>query len=381
MKKTLVGLNSIFICLVGLLFISQPAWAVKPIILGVDSPVGKVGEIGRSGDTYSPGHHSIVSYGADLFAVWVQGSSSTMDVVMSQTYEGNNLFLQTQVVMKDESYPCGPSIAVTDHPTDPAKMIVHVVWTTQNNEVKYSRSIRQIGSDSPFETPVLLSTPENGVNWGATIAADNSGNVYVAWHSKGEEYIYLNRSSDSGATWDGSTLIYASVERDLLPSIAVDDQGSVHLTWETTPGVGYSRSDDHGLTWTPAVIASEPTAGHGNWPSIASNNGTDIYISWYASGLHCSHSHDGGLTWQQSSVSSQNGFSSAAVNSSGEITIVHEAPGSNIYLFRSRDNGNNWEGPQFVDDGNCPHVTMDQNDKAVLFFTYWGEIAAFTREF
>jgi photosystem II stability/assembly factor-like uncharacterized protein len=381
MTKKVSVLKLVCLCSALLIFLVQPVWAGKPIETGINAPFIKIGEVGAKGDTYAPGHHSIASFGSDFFAVWVKGTFPNMDVVVNQTDEGKDVFLSDKIVSEGEYYGLGASIAVTEDPSDPLYMIVHVVWTNSNDEVKYSRSVTRVGSSlRSFQTPVILNTPGNGVNWGTTIAADNSGNVYVAWHSRAEENIYLTRSPDSGVTWSGPSLMYSSLARDLLPSLAVDSLGNVHLAWETTPGVGYLRSEDHGLSWSQPKIASDATAGHGNWPSIASVDGDDIYISWYdTSGVNCSYSSDRGVTWQQSLVSSERGFSSLAVSASGEVNVVHDA-GGDVNLYRSKDGGVSWNTPHFLAYGDFPHVTMDQNNKAAFMWTYYGEIAAFTRE-
>lgn len=389
MKRRLAVLGAIVLYVVGFMCATAlPVWAVQ-IDFGLSASYTKVGDMGTKGDTYSPGHHSMVVHGDDIFTTWVRGDSSSKDIVATLKWEnGDDVFYGTETVMKDEYYPNGPSIAVADSLANPARRIVHIAWTTGNKEVKYSRSK---GWNS-YSAPVLLNAPTMGSNWGVSIAADNSGsgNVYAVWSASADENVYVARSLDEGLNWEAPVMVYSSPNRDLLPSVAVDEGGNVHLSWETKPGIGYSRSNDGGKTWNTVVGASGPTGptitGSGNWPSVASRNGTDIYISWYVvgSGIYCSYSHDGGTSWgepEPSLVSTVTGMTSLAVSPDGDVSIVHGSGGI-VTLLRSKDGGESWGKPYIAgSNGDDPHVAIGQNNKAVIMWgDDYGYIVAFTRE-
>ena len=99
-----------------------------------------------------------------------------------------------------------------------------------------------------FEPQRNLMTRTHGLDGGGSIAADGSGNVYVAWHGQarassgeGNRRMWVARSSDDGATfsaegpaWDRPTGACGCCGTAAL----ADAQGSVYLLYRAaTDGV------------------------------------------------------------------------------------------------------------------------------------------------
>ena len=95
---------------------------------------------------------------------------------------------------------------------------IHVAWNGDSEgDPAQSRSsalpLRYARSDeahSRFEPQRNLMTRTHGLDGGASLAADASGNVYVAWHGQakgstgeGNRRVWVDRSSDDGATFSG----------------------------------------------------------------------------------------------------------------------------------------------------------------------------------
>ncbi len=152
-------------------------------------------------------------------------------------------------------------------------------------------------------------------DWEPAIAADpHSPYVYLLTTRYGTEkpcpgncptpFIALAVSADNGATWSPTKPLCACKGKGQFDPIieVVPNTGDVYSLFMIGFNVWFTKSTDHGATWSPAV----KTYGNVSWndkPILAvSNDGKDVYASfngptggdpWVAS------SHDAGATWSQ----------------------------------------------------------------------------------
>jgi hypothetical protein len=97
----------------------------------------------------------------------------------------------------------------------------------------------------------------------ARLANDDDGHVYVAWGEKGQtmESILFNHSSDAGETWLPRPLRLNSggtKTRVRVPRMSVDGRGTVYVVWSSDRNgkldLFLNRSTDHGATWLPQEL-------------------------------------------------------------------------------------------------------------------------------
>ncbi len=164
---------------------------------------------------------------------------------------------------------------------------VYMAWSEQTVQapqpihVYFKRSLDN-GATWPQDGVQIDHAPSPGVQSGASplMAADELGNVYMAWEVRPEfppgNAIFLNRSSDDGATWqtadqriDGSFRALLSLynfqhQPDLL---SADNQGHVHVIFYQPSGtfpeyfkIAFNSSADFGATWNPQakVVMNRP---------------------------------------------------------------------------------------------------------------------------
>jgi hypothetical protein len=107
---------------------------------------------------------------------------------------------------------------------------------------------------------------KDAATYGFQLWHDAAGHVYAAWleRRKTGDSIRFNRSSDYGATWlDADVRIDSDNagkgERGLgYPRRSADTTGKLYVVWSSDQKTGYqlflNRSTDHGATWLPREI-------------------------------------------------------------------------------------------------------------------------------
>jgi Neuraminidase (sialidase) len=174
--------------------------------------------------------------------------------------------------------------------------------------------------------------------------------------------IILETSRDGGKTWSDGTFLCPcrGWSGQFDPLIEVTTDGKVYAVWMNDFNVYFSRSLDHGTTWSSPVAVY----GHVAWtdkPALATEGrGKHVYISWNGptgGDPWVSQSHDFGETWTEGEVVdskryyfafdgdvlpdgtvifSQSSFTYTGPAASAEGVVKHHA-------FISRDRGRTWE--------------------------------------
>ena len=181
----------------------------------------------------------------------------------------------------------------------------------------------------------------------AIAAAPNSSWVYQATTRYGgpkacqqcpDPAIIVRASSDGGVTFGPDRYICAcrNVKAQNDPQLAVATDGTVYAAWlnDYNPGVVFSKSTDHGVTWSTPLTVKGKGLSFSDKPILAINpTGQDVYIAWNASDSYMSVSHNFGASF------------AARVRTNGdslywfaEAGIV--APNGNVYFGESAENQN-----------------------------------------
>ncbi len=206
-------------------------------------------------------------------------------------------------------------------------------------------------------------------DWEPVIAADPSSNWVYQMTTRIDGVkectqcpvspIAFRASSDGGVTWGATKQLcgitcqpYKSWQAD--PQLAVTNTGVVYAVWMNgfTPGVMFSKSSDHGVTWSPRIKV-RATGGWDDFPHLGlSADGKDIYIAINQGKEYVSYSHDFGATWatvKASPGTNQYWFGEGvAVAPNGSVYIsgvfnnsASTNPG-NIFVLRSTNGGVTW---------------------------------------
>jgi len=184
-----------------------------------------------------------------------------------------------------------------------------------------------------------------------------SGNCPTPW-------ISLTISSDGGASWGAAKPLCACKGSGQFDPIieVVPGTGHVYALYMNGFNIMFTKSTDHGATWTVPV----KTYGQVSWndkPVIAvSDNGQHVYVSFNGptgGDPWVTQSHDGGATWAQAKLVDSNRYYfafDADVAPDGTVVFAESSllyggggnkgttPTGTVdeHAFISRDNGATW---------------------------------------
>jgi hypothetical protein len=211
-----------------------------------------------------------------------------------------------------------------------------------------------------------------GNTWEPSVAADpGAPYVYTMYNDFSgakscktcpSPFMVVRASSNGGATFGPEVRIcqcpHIGFQYD--PTIAVSSTGAVYAVWLNNYTIAFSKSTDHGATWSAPTIVSGKLSSDKPWLGI-SKNGTDVYIM-FAKGtggdLYEVHSHNGGATFSTAQMIGTvpgvhyfypNGL--AVLPSGTAVMSASQYPNSNsqtntapisIATFRTTNGGTTW---------------------------------------
>jgi hypothetical protein len=158
--------------------------------------------------------------------------------------------------------------------------------------------------------------------------------------------IVFRSSSDGGTTWGPDRWIALTHESQNDPQIAVANDGTIYavLLNDFVPGIKFTKSSDHGLTWTEPIRLT----GGGRKPAKSdkpvlaiSPNGQHVYIAFNFSDSWVVASHNFGRTFL--TAVKTNSDTRYWFHSGGAI-----APNGDVY-FTAADYSQNFEGDVHID--------------------------------
>ena len=185
--------------------------------------------------------------------------------------------------------------------SDPAPAPIFLVETVQNRT-----------SESGTLEEEFVFTP---IDTMPRIEADEAGRAHAFWLGKADGETGARPLMHSRLEADSISWSWAGVAAESAVSfdVAADSSGALHLAYlraQHTPdapaGLYYRRSDDGGLTWSPATALHQsryfrPLSSETARLRLAAGDAGRVYVSWDDPRLErasFAHSADGGATWE-----------------------------------------------------------------------------------
>ena len=145
--------------------------------------------------------------------------------------------------------------------------------------------------------------------WEPTIAADPSAAyVYAMYNRFGGPKacnkcpgipMYVRVSANNGVSWGPETYLCqcSGVKWQYDPVLKVASNGVVYATFMNGYDMMFSKSADHGVTWSAPIEVSAKPWGDKPWIGV-SPSGTDVYIAYETSAdVWVAASHNGGTSF------------------------------------------------------------------------------------
>lgn len=203
--------------------------------------------------------------------------------------------------------------SITVSPANPLVVVgawndYFIINTGQNTVIGYgwTHDGGQTWQSSRVNFPSLPATQSTG---DPTVASDSLGNVYlgILAYNGTADGILVAKSTDGGVTFGTPVRLDTFGDKEYL---AVDLRNdTVYCVWENNgsggnQGIFFSKSTNHGATFTPRHQISTNPGGtnNGATPSVGPNG--EIYVVWsdFGSTIWFQRSLDGGTTWLPSDV-------------------------------------------------------------------------------
>lgn len=225
---------------------------------------------------------------------------------------------------------------------------IEAVWTeSRPGSVEFSwTGASQADSRSSWYNPIDLDMADLSARW-PTILPGEDGQIFVGFTVpvNEERGLYLLESVDGGNTWSEPVTVFdaVSVCEQVGPArFAASGPEVVHALWTCSAqpgGLGplalyYTRSDDHGLTWTDPFVQVE---GPVTWSEIFRLTTGDLMTIWETASegrrqAFSRISTDGGSTWQEPvtlpTILGEAAPTSAVADGSGQVHLLQLKEGS-----------------------------------------------------
>jgi hypothetical protein len=215
-----------------------------------------------------------------------------------------------------------------------------------------------------WQGEAIVSSPSIGDGWEPAVAADPSTTtpyVYTAWmqYSGPSVYIYYRVSADGGATWGAAQRLCGSCGKgEYDVTLAVTNAGTVYSTFMQGNHIQFTKSTNHGQSWSAPVQISQGTWADKPWLA-SSADGQYVYCWWASHGnVDVTSSQDFGATWSTPAQITNEQYiyyypNGGTVLPNGTAVMgASEYPEKgnntkntgpvNIAVFRSSDHGSTW---------------------------------------
>lgn len=134
-------------------------------------------------------------------------------------------------------------------------------------------------------SPTHLISPTDGFAQAITIVSDPKGILYAFWldgTSMSVNKLYYSRSEDRGVSWYKRKVLSTAGGHEYI-SAKTDSAGNVIVVFSKedygAEKVYFFRSIDHGINWTASKKVADPD-GHSSWQSFDIDSSSRLHVVW-----------------------------------------------------------------------------------------------------
>ncbi len=161
---------------------------------------------------------------------------------------------------------------------------IHVVWLDYrggNQELYY----KKLSNNGAGLTPEIRLTFTNA-SLPPAIDVDADGDIHVAWVKiiNNTWYVYYKKVANNGIILTSDIQLTFGTAYANSPSIATDSEGNVHIVWQDDRAgnreLYYTKLNNYGTSLTPDIRLTYDPSGTG-LPSIAVDQNDTVHMTWW----------------------------------------------------------------------------------------------------
>lgn len=290
--------------------------------------------------------------------------------------------------ISDSQLSC--EIQPDDIPTGPADLPVLVRTAGGTGEDSNVRNFT-VKKNHTFSNMVYI-TNSGGVQC-PNMYIDSADSIYACWDYNQENTLF-SRSDDGGQTWTPAV----SAANDRVSGFAnsvmtMDTSGILGILMGGGPAgfyrVWFNRSDDRGDTWETVSLLSDPSHQTlGSVFDIAADENGSFFTVWRDDtdqAIRFRRSNDGGNSWTSPTsipVVWKPGKLNLAARGNGQLFLVYSANDDAVWINSSPDSGSTWSGASVISwsGGNIyyPDMLLDSSGNFHVVFDHDG-LVKYTR--
>lgn len=219
------------------------------------------------------------------------GSGPDFDIFYKYR-EVSGVWSTTEVVSTestDESRE--PSLAVD------SSGIVHVAWCDYTNyggsgidkDIFYK--IRD--ATGIWSTTEVVSTESTDDSYAPSLAVGNDGTVHIAWYDQtnyagsGNDYDIFYKNKSSYGTWSVTEVVSTeSINESSAPSLSIENPSKVHIAWNDNTDINGCGADFDIFykykdgSWITTEVVSTESTGHSFRSTLKVDSDSNIHVIW-----------------------------------------------------------------------------------------------------
>ncbi len=179
---------------------------------------------------------------------------------------------------------------------------INVAWVAYADDVFYKRCPSGCGNYANWSTAANLGGGVISVN-GTVIAVSSDKNLHVAWSDhNGSQYDIWYRTCGydcaNSSKWSASVNLSNNSSASIYPSVVADSGNNKHIAWQDAPAAGNneilyrncsSGNDCSSISNWSADFNVSDMLGSSQYPSIAADSGSNIYVVWQDSNANSNY--------------------------------------------------------------------------------------------
>jgi hypothetical protein len=226
---------------------------------------------------FSNGRKMVMDSDDNVYAIYMNGLNPTQ-IFISNSSDLGEVWTENQVTT-GTTMQLDPSLAID------SSGVLHAVWRGDVSgvyQIRYANSANGGVTWGNFNTITSETTDQSA----PSIAVDTNDKVHISWFgtdsTSSTNIYYVNRTSIG--TWGIIATVASSYNE--YPSIATDSEDNVHIVWSgrtttsTTGNIKYSMLDASTGSWSTIKMLSSSTTNDQVSPSIAVDLDDNINVVW-----------------------------------------------------------------------------------------------------